>query len=80
MLVRKIAGRGDAARGRRVAVLAGGESNRQRSPLVRYFGRVARMGKAPSQEQCLTGAGHRRYFAWSAIFEARRQPHPPSNH
>ena len=37
MLVRKIAGRGDAARGRRVAVLAGGESNRQRSPLVRYF-------------------------------------------
>ena len=61
MLVRKIAGRGDAARGRRVAVLAGGESNRQRSPLVRYFGRVARMGKAPSQEQCLTGAGHRRY-------------------
>jgi hypothetical protein len=37
------------------------DSNRQRSPLVRYFGRVARMGKAPSQEQCLTGAGHRHY-------------------
>jgi hypothetical protein len=61
MLVRKIAGRGDAARGRRVPTWPTGESNRQRGPLVRYFGRVARMGKAPSQEQCLTGAGHRRY-------------------
>jgi hypothetical protein len=51
MLVRKIAGRGDAARGRRVAVLAGGESNRQRSPLVRYFGRVARCIVAPASTQ-----------------------------
>ena len=78
--MRKIAGRGDAARGRRVAVLAGGESNRQRSPLVRYFGRVARMGKAPSQEQCFNWGRPSTLFALSAIFEARRQPHPPSNH
>ena len=42
MLVRKIAGRGDAARGPPGAALAGGESNPQRGPLVRYSGLRAR--------------------------------------